>query len=144
MRSDAIPLYTGLVPPVPAPAANELHECRQCCSFCDRVVHPSGCIASGCQFLYLYDDEETGRRFMGCMNKVFRGEIDREMFDQAERTRHGFGGVKMTGVPLPQCRASVERAYDGYTEAFDCVNPGFFAKPSAEDADAAFDLRDNL
>ena len=38
---------------------------------------------------------------MGCMNKVFRGEIDRELFDQAERTRHGFGGVKMTGMPLP-------------------------------------------
>jgi hypothetical protein len=138
------PLYTGLVQPVPARTATELHECRQCCSFCDRVVHPSGCIASGCQFLYLYDDEETGRRFMGCLNKVFRGEIDREMFDQAERTRHGFGGVKMTGIPLPQCRSSVDRAYDGYTEAFDCVNPGFFTKPSAENADAAFDLRDNL
>ncbi len=41
---------------------------------------------------------------MGCMNKVFRGEIDVELFEQAERTRHGFGGVKMTGLPLPQCR----------------------------------------
>ena len=130
--------------PIPARTSAELHECRQCCSFCDRVVHPSGCIASGCQFLYLYDDEETGRRFMGCMNKVFRGEIDREMIDQAERTRHGFGGVKMTGMPLPQCRSSVERAYDGYTEAFECVNPGFFTKPMAADADEAFDLRDNL
>jgi hypothetical protein len=132
------------VHPVHARTAAELHECRQCCSFCDRVVHPSGCIASGCQFLYLYDDEETGRRFMGCLNKVFRGEIDRELFDQAERTRHGFGGVKMTGIPLPQCRSSVERAYDGYTEAFDCVNPGFFTKPTAADVDEAFDLRDKL
>jgi hypothetical protein len=138
------PLYTGLVQPVHARTSAELHECRQCCSFCDRVVHPSGCIASGCQFLYLYDDEETGRRFMGCLNKVFRGEIDRELFDQAERTRHGFGGVKMTGMPLPQCRSSVDRAYDGYTEAFECVNPGFFTKPTAADADEAFDLRDNL
>jgi hypothetical protein len=109
------------------------------------VVHPSGCIASGCQFLYLYDDEETGRRYMGCMNKVFRGEIDRELFEQAERTRHGYGGVKMTGLPLPQCRSSVERAYDGYTEAFECVNPGFFTKPVIDDVDsAAFDLRDEL
>ena len=72
----------------------ELHECRQCCSFCDRTVHPSGCIASGCQYLYLYDDEQSGRRFIG------------------------------------------------YTEAFDCVNPGFFRKPTPEDADAAFDIRD--
>ena len=73
------------------------------------MVHPSGCIASGCQFLYLYDDEETGRRFMGCMNKVFRGEIDREMFDQAERTRHGFGGVKMTrhaATAVPRLRGA--------------------------------------
>jgi hypothetical protein len=109
------------------------------------VVHPSGCIASGCQFLYLYDDEETGRRYMGCMNKVFRGEIDQELFEQAERTRHGFGGVKMTGLPLPQCRATVERAYDGYTEAFECVNPSFFTKPVVDDEDsAAFDLRDEL
>ena len=76
----------------------ELHECRQCCAFCDRVVHPSGCIESGCKFLYLYDDEDTGRRFMGCMNKVFRGEIDVELFEQAERTRQGFGGVKMSGL----------------------------------------------
>ena len=108
------------------------------------MVHPSGCISSGCQYLYLYDDEDTGRRFMGCMNKVFRGEIDVEMFEQAERTRQGFGGVKMAGVPLSQCRASVERAYDGYSEAFDCVNPGFFRKPTLDDADPAFDLRDNL
>ena len=130
--------------PIPARTSAELHECRQCCSFCDRVVHPSGCISSGCQYLYLYDDEDTGRRYKGCMNKVFRGEIDQELFEQAERTRHGFGGVKMTRVPLPQCRASVERAYDGYTEAFDCVNPEFFRKPQADDFDEAFDLRDEL
>jgi hypothetical protein len=47
-------------------------------------------------------------------------------------------------MPLPQCRASVERAYDGYGDAFDCVNPRFFMKPEIDDADAAFDLRDNL
>ena len=107
------------------------------------MVHPSGCISSGCRFLYLYDDEDSGRRFMGCLNKVFKGEIDLELFQQAERTRHGFGGVKMTGMPLPQCRCTVERAYDGYGEAFECVNPGFFAKPTLDDA-PAFDLRDNL
>jgi hypothetical protein len=104
------------------------------------VVHPSGCIESGCKFLYLYDDEDTGRRFMGCMNKVFRGEIDVELFEQAERTRQGFGGVKMSGLALPQCRASVERAYDGFSEAFDCVNPEFFEVPVADE----FDLRDRL
>ena len=106
------------------------------------MVHPAGCIASGCQYLYLYDDEETGARYMGCMNKVFRGEIDVEVFDQAQRTRHGYGGVKMSARPLPQCETSVERAYDGFGGAFDCVNPEFFEHP--EPADPAFDLRDSL
>ena len=119
----------------------EQHECRQCCAFCDRVVHPSGCIASGCPYLYLYDDEHSGRRYMGCLNKVFRGEIDVELFEQAERTRHGYGGVKMSGTPLPQCRTSVERAYDGDGEPFECVNPEFFDREAAE---PAFDLRDRL
>jgi hypothetical protein len=132
--------YTGRVP-VPA-STTELHECRQCCAFCDRVVHPAGCIASGCRYLYLYDDEETGARYMGCLNKVFKGEIDVEVFEQAERTRHGYGGVKMSGTPLPQCRTSVERAYDGLGDPFECVNPAFFERP--EPADAAFDLRDSL
>ncbi len=100
-------------------------ECRQCCSFCDRVVHPSGCIAKNCKFLYSYDDED-GRRFMGCMNKVFSVEIDVDLFREAERTRHGFGGVKLTGSPIEPCRVSVERAYDGYGDAFDCTNPQFF------------------
>ena len=46
----------------------------------------------------------------------------------------------MTGVPMDRCRSSVEQAYDGYGEPFECVNPGFFAKPEAAD----FDLRDRL
>ena len=117
-------------------------ECRQCCAFCDRVVLPSGCIDSGCQYLYLYDDEDTGSRFMGCMNKVFRVEIDTAVFHEAQRTRLGFGGVKMTGAPIAQCRTSVERAYDGHGAPFECVNPGFFDDP-AETA-ASFDLRDGL
>jgi hypothetical protein len=129
-------------------------ECRQCCSFCDRLVEPSGCIASGCRNLYLYDDERTGTRYMGCLEKVFKVEIDTELFRQAQRTRHGYGGVKLTGAPLPQCRVSVERAYHGGGAAFDCVNPGFFEPPiGAEAVDrrgpgsgppARFDLRDGL
>jgi hypothetical protein len=125
---------------VPEPVSViEASECRQCCSFCDRVVLPSGCLARNCPYLYLYDDEDTGARYMGCVNKVFKVEIDMAVFNEAERTRHGYGGVKMTGLPLPQCRTSVERAYDGYGSAFECVNPGFFSDPAAE-----FDLRDRI
>ncbi|MDQ3933988.1 MAG: hypothetical protein M3340_05085 [Actinomycetota bacterium] len=121
----------------------QLSECRQCCSFCDRVLLPSGCLDSNCAYLYLYDDEATGRRFMGCLNKVFKVEIDVELFRESERTRHGFGGVKLTGSPIPQCRTAVERAYHGCGDAFDCVNPRFFEDP-APPAAADFDLRDAL
>ena len=117
-------------------------ECRQCCAFCDRIVLPSGCLETNCPYLYLYDDEDTGSRYMGCMNKVFRVEIDVAVFNEAERTRLGFGGVKMTGMPISQCRTSVERAYDGSGAAFDCVNPRFFDDPASEAA--SFDLRDRL
>ena len=108
------------------------------------MVHPAGCLASGCRFLYLYDDEETGARYMGCLNKVFRVEIDMAVFREAERTRHGFGGVKMTGAPISRCKYSVEKAYDGHGDAFDCVNPQFFAEPDEDAFDSAFDLRDHL
>jgi hypothetical protein len=117
-------------------------ECRQCCSFCDRVVLPSGCLESGCPYLYLYDDEDTGVRYMGCMNKVFKVEIDLAVFHEAERTRHGYGGVKMSGMPSAQCRTAVERAYDGAGAAFECINPGFFDDPAGDLAE--FDLRDRL
>jgi hypothetical protein len=120
-------------------------ECRRCCSFCDRLVHPAGCVESGCPYLYVYDDERSGARYMGCLNKVFKVEIDVGLFEQAERTRHGFGGVKMTGTPLPQCQSTVERAYLGHGEAFECVNPEFFADVEASPAGSPdFDLRDSL
>src|ERR671914_1815820 len=101
----------GYTDPVKSAARPDTsNECRECCAFCDRVVHPAGCVAAECPYLYTYDDEHTGRRFMGCLNKVFKVEIDVELFRESERTRHGFGGVKMTGTPLPICRTSVERA----------------------------------
>jgi len=102
-------------------------------------------MAAGCRYLYFYDDEKTGSRFMGCLHKVFDVEIDVEVFAEAERTRYGFGGVKLTGTPRPICRMTVERAYDGHGEAFECINHAFFAAPRVDDDDAAaFDLRDSL
>lgn len=103
---------------------------------------PSGCVESGCAYLYLYDDETSGRRFMGCMRKVFRSEIDVDLFDEAQRTRQGYGGVAMAGAPLPRCRVVVERAYDGEGAAFACTNPAFLDPPAHEEP--AFDLRDGL
>ena len=66
----------------------------------------------GCRYLYVYEDAITGGRYMGCLNKVFNAEIDLDLFLIAERNG-GFGGIKMTGEPLPQCHFRVEKAYEG-------------------------------
>ena len=87
-------------------------ECRRCRTFCDKLVEPRGCIEIGCRYLYSYEDQLTGSRYMGCMRKVFRAEIDLDMFELAEAAG-GFGGIKMTGQPLPQCQFQVEPCYDG-------------------------------
>jgi hypothetical protein len=120
----------------------DANECRRCSTFCDRVIAPAACVAQECPFLYSYDDPLSGRRFMGCVQKVFATEIDVEMFREAERTRAGFGTVRLAGVPLARCAFEVERAREGARE---CVNPRFFDWPDAgRDAIRAFDLRDHL
>lgn len=99
----------------------------------------------GCRYLYTYEDARTGGRFMGCLNKVFNAEIDLDMFILAERVGGGFGGIKMTGSPLPQCQFSVEKAYEGDGPAYECVNRRFFDAPQQHpDSIRAFDLRNAL
>ena len=122
----------------------QVNECRQCSTFCDRVIKPSSCVAANCPALYQYDDPLTGRRYMGCLQQVFSSEIDVEMFRQAERTRLGFGTVRLANAPLRRCRFTVEQAYDGRgLAAYQCVNKKFYDWPDqAPDAIRAFDLRD--
>ena len=124
----------------------EATECRRCSTFCDRVINPASCVAAGCAFLYQYDDPLSGLRYMGCMQKVFESEIDVEMFEAAERTRAGYGAVKLAGAPLRRCQLEVERAYVGTeSEGKRCVNRRFFDAPdSGPDALRAFDLRHGL
>jgi hypothetical protein len=122
----------------------EVAECRQCSVYCDRVIRPSTCVARDCPSLYQYDDERSGRRYMGCLHKVFSVEIDVELFRAAERTRLGFGAVKIASPPLRRCEFSVEKAYPAHTDG-QCVNARFFDLPdTAPDAVRAFDLRDRL
>ena len=122
----------------------QANECRQCSTFCDRVIKPSSCIASQCPALYQYDDPLSGRRYMGCLHKVFATEIDVELFAAAERTKVGFGTVRLANAPLRRCRFEVEQAYDGRgLEAYRCVNKRFYDWPDdAPGAIRAFDLRD--
>jgi hypothetical protein len=121
-------------------------ECRQCSTFCDRVIRPASCVQAGCAFLFQYDDPLSGRRYMGCMQKVFAPEIDVEMFEAAERTRLGFGAVKLSRPPLRRCAFEIERAYAGTdAEGGRCVNRRFFDLPDGgPDALRAFDLRSGL
>jgi hypothetical protein len=119
-------------------------ECRKCRSFCDKLIEPSGCLEIGCRYLYTYEDARTGARFMGCMNKVFSAEIDLDLFLLAERNG-GYGGIKMTGDPLPQCQFTVEKAYEGEGPAYECVNKTFFdANHQGAESIRAFDLRNAL
>ena len=123
----------------------ELHECRRCAAYCDRVIRPATCVAAACPALYEYDDALSGRRYMGCLHKVFATEIDVELFREAERTPAGFGAVALAGPPLRRCAFDVEQAFGpgGWNET--CVNRRFLDWPdAASDAIRAFDLRDRL
>ena len=122
----------------------QIGECRRCRGFCDKLIEPRGCIELGCRYLYSYEDQLTGGRFMGCLQKVFRAEIDVDMFHLAE-AGGGYGGVKMSGEPLPHCPFTVERSYEGAGRSFACVNPRFFdCSDAGPEGIRAFDLRDAL
>jgi len=117
----------------------ELGQCRQCRSFCDKMVEPRGCVELGCRFLYSYVDRLSGQQYVGCLQEVFGAEIDL----RAVLEPGGLGGVKMTGEPLPHCQFAVERAYEGAGESYECVNRRFFdCTDGGSEGLRAFDLRD--
>ena len=119
-------------------------ECRQCRTFCDKLIEPRGCIEMGCPYLYSYEDELTGLRYLGCMNGVFGCEIDVDAFEAAESTG-GYGGIKMTGAPMPHCQFTVEPSYEGEGDAYSCINPRFFdCTDEGAEGLRVFDLRDAL
>ena len=123
----------------------EVTECRQCSTVCDRVISPATCVAAACPALYQYDDTLSGRRYMGCLHKVFATEIDVALFEEAERTRAGYGAVKLARAPLRRCAFHVERAFDWGELNDGCVNRRFADySDAATDAIRAFDLRDRL
>jgi hypothetical protein len=95
----------------------------------------------GCRYAYSYMDFLTGDYFMGCMQKVFGAELELNSVLEPG----GFGGIKMTGQPLPQCQFTVERAYEGSGPGYECNNPRFFdCTDEGPEGLRAFDLRDAL
>jgi hypothetical protein len=119
-------------------------ECRGCQTFCDKLIEPRGCLELRCNHLYSYLDELSGKRYMGCVRKVFKGEIDIEAFELAELSGGGYGGLKMTGEPLSHCQFRVEPAYEGGGPGHECVNPQFFDCDEGPGGLQVFDLRDAL
>ncbi len=114
-------------------------ECRQCRSFCDKMVEPRACIELGCDYLYSFVDSLSGTQYVGCMQQVFGAKVELDAVLQPG----GFGGVKMTGTALPHCPFSVERAYAGLDEENECVNRRFFdCTDDGPEGLRAFDLRD--
>src|SRR4051794_32545007 len=114
-------------------------ECRQCRSFCDKMIEPRGCLEMRCSYLYSYLDTLTGVQYIGCMQGVYGARVELD----AALQPGGFGGVKMTGESLPHCQFSVERAYEGSGASYDCVNRRFFdCDDDGAEGLRAFDLRD--
>lgn len=97
-------------------------SCRQCPVSCERTVRPAGCLEAGCPRLYSY--ERDGRTWVGCMEGVYRVEIDLERLRRMQRTAAGFGSLRAAREPLPICDASVERTFEHRSDA-PCVNPDF-------------------
>lgn len=103
------------------------------------MIEPRGCVEMNCRFLYSFVDGLTGAQYVGCMQEVFKAKVGLE----GVLAPGGFGGVKMTGQPMPHCPFSVERAYDGSGSAYDCVNRRFFdCADQGPEGLKAFDLRD--
>ena len=100
--------------PTTAAAARAAGSCRQCPVSCERVVYPAGCIESGC----------SRRTWMGCLEGVYRAEIDLDGFRRLQRTAAGFGALRATKEPLPMCRCDVERTFEHRSDG-PCVNPDF-------------------
>ncbi len=105
------------------------------------MIEPKDCAALGCQYLYSHHDALTGEQYVGCMRRVFSGEVTADSLRQPG----GFGGIKVTGQPLPHCPFRVERAYEGEGPAYDCVNRRFFdCSDEGPEGLRAIDLRNLL
>ena len=128
------------VEPTAIPNVSEQHECRQCCAFCDRVVHPAGCIECGCEFLYLYDDEETGAPLHGLHEQGLprrdrRRRLRGRPAHPPRLRRRQDDRPAAPALPILG-RACLRRP----RRRLRLRQPGFFEKPDAAD----FDLRDSL
>ena len=108
--------------PSAAAASHAAGSCRQCPVSCERVIQPAGCVEIGCPRMYSYERE--GRTWVGCLEGVYRVEIDLEGLRRLQRTQAGFGSLRAAREPLPMCRSTIERTFE-HRGVEPCVNPDF-------------------
>jgi len=106
-------------------------ECRSCGVYCDRVVHPSGCLERGCPDLVVQAGVNS-RLHASCRLGIFAASIDLEQLASA-KAEGGFGALKCRKKPLERCPSSIDQAYVHRAEQLGCVNPEFF-EPLGGDA----------
>jgi len=100
-------------------------ECTRCVVHCEKVVYPAACVQNRCPSVYAF--EEDGRTFIGCMEKVYKVEIDLAQIRSAQAKKGGFGAVRALRTPTANCTFEVERAYERRFGLETCVNPCFNA-----------------
>ena len=106
-------------------------SCRRCRVYCDWTVDPSACVARSCSNLYAYDGPD-GRRWVGCLERVFAADVELAPLVEAVAERRRFGSLRCSRAPLEICPAGVERAYERREPALGCVNPEFAEPPGGD------------
>lgn len=120
-------------------------HCRHCHSCCEKMVEPAACLELGCRFLYSYKEKLSGRRYIGCIQGVFKAEVDLNLLLEAESMQGGFGGLKVAKTPLPHCSFTVEQTYSDEGPEYECQNQRFFdCDSSSHYGYRLFDLRRDL
>jgi hypothetical protein len=95
-------------------------------------VEPTACLERECVNLYAVTGPD-GRRYVGCLMRVFGPEVDAEELERARASKRGFGALRCAREPLPICGSAVERAYPQRQTPLGCLNPEF-AEPPASDS----------
>ena len=95
---------------------------------CQKVIEPQRCLERACPFLYAH--ELFGRRYVGCMQKVFAVEIDLEPLSgpAAGATDSApIRAVARAAADLPGRRSSGRTSTA--QEPLGCINPEFHELP---------------
>ena len=89
----------------PAPPASAASAGR----FCDKLIDPAGCIEMGCRYLYSYEDVAHRPPLHGLRQQGLQRRDRPRPLPAGRQRPGGFGGIKMTGEPLPHASSRSSR-----------------------------------